>query len=90
MPPLSTASIALMEPSMITVSKCRELADYYKARSQLSSIPRDQAFLLKNIARSFTGVSGQLDRLAELMRKEGQERPVGLAKLTQIGPRPPA
>ena len=56
---------------MNTALRCQELADHYKSLSQLPSIPRDRAFLLKNIARSFTGLSGQLDRLAALREKKG-------------------
>ena len=56
---------------MITAAKCQELAAQYRALSQAPSIPRDQAFLLKNIAKSFAGLSGQLDRLAALTRDEG-------------------
>jgi len=59
-----------MESSLITAARCRELADQYKALSQTPSIPRDQAFLLKNIAKSYAGLSGQLDRLAALTRDE--------------------
>lgn len=55
---------------MITAAKCQELAAQYRALSQAPSIPRDRAFLLKNIAKSFAGLSGQLDRLAALTRDQ--------------------
>jgi hypothetical protein len=65
-------SISLMESKMISPPRCRELADYYKSLSRGPSISPDRAFLLKNIARTFTGLSGQLDRLAALTRDEKQ------------------
>lgn len=55
---------------MITATKCIELATYYKDLSQVSGTSVDRAFLMKNIARSFTGLAGQLDRLNTLTRAE--------------------
>ena len=56
---------------MIDAAKCEELANHYKVLSQASGVSADRAFLLKNIARSLTGVASQLDRLAALTRDEG-------------------
>lgn len=55
---------------MITAAKCTELASYYKNLSQVCGTSIDRAFLMKNIARSFTGLAGQLDRLTALTRAE--------------------
>ncbi|WP_082905858.1 hypothetical protein [Bradyrhizobium centrolobii] len=57
---------------MITAAGCQELANQYKALSQASSNSVERAFLLKNIARSFTGLATQLDRLAALTRDEAK------------------
>jgi hypothetical protein len=55
---------------MISVARCQELAGHYKTLSQMKGISPERAFLLKNIAKSFTGATGQLDRLAALVREE--------------------
>lgn len=58
----------------MTAVECQELAKHYKALAQEASISTDRAFILKNIARSFTGLASQLDRLAALVRDEGKQR----------------
>jgi hypothetical protein len=55
---------------LITAARCRELANHYRALSVSPNISASQAFLLKNIAKTFAGSAGQLDRLASLMRAE--------------------
>jgi hypothetical protein len=55
---------------MISASSCQEFAKHLKALSQEPGISDNRAFLLKNIAKTCTGLSSQLDRLAELARKE--------------------
>jgi len=57
---------------MITAATCQEEAQRYKALSDDVSLAR--ASVLKNIARSFIGLSSQLDRLAALKRDEGRGR----------------
>jgi hypothetical protein len=59
---------------MITAAKCRDLATHYKTLSSASNTSEDRAFLLRNIARSFAGVAGQLDRLDALVRDEATRR----------------
>ena len=54
----------------INFAECREHADHYKRLSRASGISKDRAAVLKNIARSFVGLAGQLDRLASLARNE--------------------
>jgi hypothetical protein len=81
---------------MLTSARCQELASHFKALSQASDISEDRAFLLKNIARSLTGLTGQLDRLATMIRAENRvgsaqksERPQGtswLAGINKEGP----
>jgi hypothetical protein len=58
---------------MITFAKCIELADYYNGLSQASYTSIDRASLMRNIARSFKGVAGQLDRLNALTRAEQEK-----------------
>ncbi|WP_342738944.1 hypothetical protein [Bradyrhizobium sp. B117] len=57
---------------MITAAKCVELATHFKGLSQVSGTSIDRASLMKNIARNFTGLAGQLDRLNALTRAEQQ------------------
>ena len=58
---------------MITSEKCIELASHYRTLSQAFGTSIDRAFLMKNIARSFRGLAGQLDRLDALTRAEGSK-----------------
>lgn len=55
---------------MITAAQCLEMAHRYRALSQKSGISQDRAFIMKNIARTFAGLAGQLDRLDALTRDE--------------------
>jgi hypothetical protein len=55
---------------MISGARCRELADYYKALSQEPGISPNRARSLRNIAYSFAGVAGQLERLSAPVRDE--------------------
>ncbi|WP_082885248.1 hypothetical protein [Bradyrhizobium stylosanthis] len=55
---------------MITAEKCRELAAEYKKISQLSGQSSDRVFLMRNIARTLTGLAGQLARLSIASRGE--------------------
>ena len=55
---------------VINIAECREHADHYKRLSGAGGISKDRAAALKNIARSYVGLAGQLDRLASLARKE--------------------
>ncbi|MCP1744007.1 hypothetical protein ABIF66_010104 [Bradyrhizobium japonicum] len=55
---------------MINIAECREHAEHYKRLSGASGISKDRADVLKNIARTYVGLAGQLDRLASLARNE--------------------
>ncbi|MCP3397750.1 MULTISPECIES: hypothetical protein [unclassified Bradyrhizobium] len=55
---------------MINIVECQEHADHYKELSCANGISKERAAILKNIARSFVGLAGQLDRLACLARAE--------------------
>jgi len=55
---------------MLTAAICDEAAQHYKALSELAGISVARSSVLKNIARSFSGLSTQLDRLAALTRDE--------------------
>jgi hypothetical protein len=55
---------------MITAARCKELAKHYKALSSNPDISGSRAFVLRNIAKSFAGSAGQLDRLEALTRDE--------------------
>jgi hypothetical protein len=59
---------------IITSARCKELAHHYKALSSKSDISEGRAFMLRNIARSFTGLAGQLERLDALARDEEKQR----------------
>ena len=67
---------------MMTTAQCEELADQYKKLSAADGISKDRESALKNIARSFKGLAGQLDRLAALGRDEGKAVPVAGHVLT--------
>jgi hypothetical protein len=56
--------------TLINSAECQEHADHYKRLSGAGGISKDRAAVLKNIARSYVGLAGQLDRLASLARKE--------------------
>ncbi|APG13808.1 hypothetical protein BKD09_36205 [Bradyrhizobium japonicum] len=56
--------------ALINIAECREHADHYKRLSGASGISKDRAAVLKNIARTYVGLAGQLDRLASLARNE--------------------
>ncbi|WP_314958253.1 hypothetical protein [Bradyrhizobium cosmicum] len=68
---------------MFDAAKCQELAIEYKALAQLSDVSVQRAMLQKNIARTFTGLASQLDRLAALMRDEAQRLRSGLSETTE-------
>lgn len=61
-----------VESNMITAASCEELANHYKVLSQASGISVNRVSVLKNIARSFTGLATQLDRLTALARDEAR------------------
>ncbi|MEY9880484.1 hypothetical protein ABIA43_002018 [Bradyrhizobium sp. USDA 328] len=67
--PTSRAGNRKAEP-LINIAECREQANHYKRLSGVSGISKDRAAVLKNIARSFVGLAGQLDRLASRARNE--------------------
>ncbi|MET4092314.1 hypothetical protein ABID60_008068 [Bradyrhizobium sp. S3.5.5] len=48
----------------------RDFLTHYKRLSSASGISKDRATALKNIARTYVGLAGQLDRLASLARNE--------------------
>ena len=55
---------------MITATQCKKFADHYRSLSSHSNISESRAFLLRNIAKTFAGLAGQLDRLDALARDE--------------------
>lgn len=55
---------------MITAEKCRELATEYRNLSQLVGTSSERGFLMRNIARTLTGLAGQLERLSTASRGE--------------------
>ena len=55
---------------MLTAEECRALAQKYKIMSQAPNISNEQAFILKNISRSYVGLATQLDTLAIKLRDE--------------------
>ena len=55
---------------MINIAECHEHADHYRRLSGANGISEDRAPVLKNIARTFVSLAGQLDRLASLARNE--------------------
>lgn len=56
--------------TLINSAECQEHADHYKRLSGAGGISKDRAAVLKNIARTYVGLAGQLDRLASLARNE--------------------
>ena len=67
---LSSPSIVPADRLDCNIAECREHADLYKRLSGASGISEDRVAVLKNIARTFVGLAGQLDRLASLARNE--------------------
>jgi hypothetical protein len=53
---------------MLTAAQCLALAQEYKSLANRADVSQDRAALLKNIARSLTGLANQLDRLASFER----------------------
>jgi len=72
---------------MLNAAQCRDLAKEYKNRAREPGIAEDSAVIMKNIARSLTGLATQLDMLAAKIRdtKLG-DRPL----LNSLGLQPPA
>jgi hypothetical protein len=67
----SSLSIMPAAPLDHNIAECREHADHhYKRLSCASGISKDRATALRNIARTYVGLAGQLDRLASLARDE--------------------
>lgn len=60
---------------MMTAAMCEEFANRYKKLAESDGISKDREATLKNIARSFRSLAGQLDRLAALARDEAIVRP---------------
>ncbi|MBR0751596.1 hypothetical protein JQ604_05335 [Bradyrhizobium jicamae] len=58
--------------AVMTAAQCQELAEHYKSLARAHGATKDREFMLKNIARSFTGLASQLDRLAALTRDEAK------------------
>ncbi|MCS3502819.1 hypothetical protein M2189_007668 [Bradyrhizobium japonicum] len=67
---LSSPSIVPADRLDCNIAECREHADLYKRLSGASGISKDRSDVLKNIARTYVGLAGQLDRLASLTRNE--------------------
>ncbi|MCK1710273.1 MULTISPECIES: hypothetical protein [unclassified Bradyrhizobium] len=57
---------------MFDAARCQELAIESKALAKSSDISAERAILLKNVARTLTGLVNQLDRLASLTRDEAR------------------
>ncbi|WP_145668865.1 hypothetical protein [Bradyrhizobium stylosanthis] len=55
---------------MITAEKSRELAAEYRHLSQRVGATSERGFLMRNIARTLTGLAGQLERLSMASRLE--------------------
>ena len=67
---LSSPSIVPADRLDCNIAECREHADLYKRLSGACGISKDRSDVLKNIARTYVGLAGQLDRLASLTRNE--------------------
>jgi hypothetical protein len=71
---------------MMTPAQCEELADHYKNLSQAEGITDFRQTALKNIARGFRGLAGQLDRLAAIGRDEARRSPQLAASFVRARP----
>jgi hypothetical protein len=58
---------------MLTAAQCQALANEYKSCARDPNIPKELADMLTNIARSFAGLSTQLDRLASYTREKARQ-----------------
>jgi hypothetical protein len=56
----------------MTPAQCEAYAAEYKSLAQQSGITEGRAAMLKNVARTFTGLASQLDRLAAHTRDQGR------------------
>jgi hypothetical protein len=61
---------------MLTPAQCRALAGEYKSMSQSTTVSKERAFIMSNIARSLMGLATQLDMLAAKMRDEKVDEPL--------------
>ena len=55
---------------MLDAGQFRALAQDYKDRAREHGVPPDNAFIMKNIARSLMGLATQLDMLAAKEREK--------------------
>ena len=55
---------------MLTPAQCRALAGEFKSMSRSTSVSKERAFIMGNIARSLMGLATQLDTLEIRMRDE--------------------
>jgi hypothetical protein len=60
---------------MLTAAQCQLLAQEYKSLAHRHDASSDRAVMLKNIARSLTALTTQLDRLEALSRAQQPPRP---------------
>ena len=57
---------------MMTFAQCEAYAAEYKSLAQQSGVTEGRAAMLKNVARTFTGLASQLDRLAAHTRDKAR------------------
>lgn len=55
---------------MLSAAECEEYATECRRRADQPGVSNECALVLKNIARSLRGLSGQLDRFAALQRDQ--------------------
>jgi hypothetical protein len=55
---------------MLTAAECEVYAKEFGSLARQPDISEDRAAVFKNVARTFKGLSGQLDRLAAMQRNE--------------------
>jgi hypothetical protein len=66
---------------MLTASQCQALALEYNCLACCLDVSQDRAAMLKNIARSLTGLATQLDRLAAHTRDKAAPQMACAARL---------
>ncbi len=68
---------------MLTAAECEVYAKEFGSLARQPDISEDRAAAFKNVARTFKGLSGQLDRLAAMQRNDTKQIRPWLTALRQ-------
>jgi hypothetical protein len=54
---------------MLTVNECRKLAKAYRDKAEATGVSQKEATVLKNIAKSFSGLASQFEILVAISKE---------------------